>query len=334
MKIETRSSTRVDLAGGTLDLWPLYALLDGCVTINASISIYTSAILEPRGGRAIEIHLRDLKYRRSFENLPDMLACGDPELRLIQKHVAYWRPKDGFYLETFSESPVGGGLGGSSSLSITLIKAFSRWAGQELGITESVTLASNVEAQVLHKMTGTQDYYPALVEGLGAIHYSCAGAKLETIETPQDVWDQSMTLVYTGQPHHSGLNNWQVVKAALENDGPTLEALNELREIAFALYGAVKGGRLGELPALFEREFAARVRLSTAFSSPSIDRLREAALRAGAEAVKICGAGGGGCVLVWSRPHRKSDVEKGCRAAGFNVLNAKLVGAKPGPKNA
>src|SRR5665213_2028555 len=104
-----QSSTRVDLSGGTLDCWPLYLLVGDCVTVNLAISICTHATLEEREDLRIDVNVRDLKYQKSFSNLSEFLACTDADLRLVQKHVAFWRPKKGFRLETFSESPVGGG---------------------------------------------------------------------------------------------------------------------------------------------------------------------------------------------------------------------------------
>jgi D-glycero-alpha-D-manno-heptose-7-phosphate kinase len=325
VKIHKSSSTRVDLSGGTLDCWPLFLLVDSCVTINLSISISTHATLEARQDLEIHLNIKDLNYRKAFKNLAELLQCTDEQISLVQKQVAYWRPASGFNLETSSESPVGGGLGGSSSLSISLIKAFSAWAKKELDVYQSVELSHNLEAQVLHKMTGTQDYFPALVPGLNAIHYTPAGARLETLPAQGDFWNSHLSLVYTGQPHHSGLNNWQVIKAALDKEPKTLKALRDIRDISNDMYKTLQTREFARLPGLFDREFEARVRLSTSFSSPEIDRLRSVALKSGASAVKICGAGGGGCVLVWSSPEKKAAVENGCREAKFNVLGVRVT---------
>ena len=281
MKVTKRSPTRIDLAGGTLDCWPLYLLTDGCVTINLSVSIFTEATVEPRAGSEIEIHMRDQDYRRTFADLDRFLSDPDPRLNLVQKHVAFWRPTGGFGLTTHSESPIGGGLGGSSSLSISLIKAFAEWQGENPGLHQTVTLAGNLEAQVLGKMTGTQDYFPPLRPGLNAIHYGPRGARLETLRTEPAFWNERLSLVYTGQPHHSGLNNWQVIKLALDGDPATRKALGDIRDVAQDLYADVSQGRWTNVPTLFEREFEARVRLSSSFSSPAIDRLRACALAAG-----------------------------------------------------
>lgn len=326
MKILKTSPTRVDLSGGTLDCWPLYLMVGDCVTVNLSISVSTQAELEERADSSIFISLKDLAYKKTFKNLKELVDSHDPELRLVQKHIEYWKPAKGFSLETASQSPVGGGLGGSSSLSISLIKAFTAWLGVKLDTTQAVELAHNLEAQVLKKPTGTQDYFPALSPGLNAIHYTPSGPRLEALPIEAAFWNQHLSLVYTGQPHHSGLNNWQVIKAVLDGDSGPLRALNDIREISWDLYRAVKSQDWKAFPGLFDREFEARVRLSSSFSSPEIDRLREVALKAGALAVKICGAGGGGCVLIWSQPDAKKKVEAGCRAQGFEVLNVEAVG--------
>jgi D-glycero-alpha-D-manno-heptose-7-phosphate kinase len=324
---QARSPTRVDLAGGTLDCWPLYLLVGDSVTVNLAVSIYTHVELQVKDGRKIEVYLRDLNFRRSFDSLGDLLRDRSSELALLQMQCAYWRPATGFKIETFSESPVGGGLGGSSSLCISLIKVFSQWLenGAIREMHKVVELAHNLEAQVLGKMTGTQDYFPALSPGLCAIHYTPEGPRLESLGSQSEFWDAHLSLVYTGQPHQSGLNNWQVLKAALDQDQATLSALREIRKVALDTYAAIVAKDWAALPKLLAEEFDARVKLSPVFSSPEIERLRSVALRSGAEAVKICGAGGGGCVLIWSPPDRKEKVNKECREQGFVVLEAKSV---------
>lgn len=300
-------------------------MVGDCVTVNLAISIATKVVLEELPGKEVQISLLDLNYKKTFSSLKELLHAEDAELLLVQKHIDYWKPGKGFRLETSSQSPVGGGLGGSSSLSISLIKAFAHWLKADLSVDESVNLAHNIEAQVLKKPTGTQDYFPALVPGLNAIHYTPRGPRLETIPTQSKFWNDHLSLVYTGQPHHSGLNNWSVIKSVLDGDQGPLRALSEIRDISWDLYAAIKDKRWDQFPELFDREFEARVRLSSSFSSPEIDRLREVALKSGALAVKICGAGGGGCVLIWSKPENKAKVEAGCRESGFKVLNVEAV---------
>jgi len=121
------------------------------------------------------------------------------------------------------------------------------------------------------------------------------------------------------------LNNWQVIKAALDGDIRTLQALHDIKDIADRVATVCRGKKWEALPELFQAEFEARVRLSAGFTSERIERLREVAMESGAQAVKICGAGGGGCVLVWSAPDRREQVEVECQKSGFQVLAVEPV---------
>lgn len=323
MSFHIKSPTRVDLAGGTLDCWPLYLLVGGtCLTVNLSMSIFTYAELDPKQDESIDIHITDLGYKKQFSSLKELLESKDEELGLVRVHFDYWKPKRGFSLTTRSESPVGGGLGGSSSLSISLIKAFSQWLGHKLSTEEMVTLASNLEAQVLKTPTGTQDYYPAIQPGLNLIHYGPEGRRLETLDVPMQAFQERLLLVYTGKPHHSGLNNWQVIKAVIERDEKTLRALRSVRDIALDMAQACRDHDWEGLPALFQKEFEARTQLAKSFTSPQIDSLRDLAAQNGGDAVKICGAGGGGCVFIWTSPDKKGGLAQACRESGFQVLDA------------
>lgn len=325
MKIRIQSPTRVDFAGGTLDCWPLYSIIGEAQTINLAISIWTQVELEPRADATVEVDIVDLGYKKTYKDLMALMASTDRELDLVRAQLRYWRPTSGFLLRTRSQSPVGGGLGGSSSLCVSLIKAFAKWMEKSLTTPEIVTLAHNLEAYVLKKPTGTQDYFPAIEPGLNIIHYTPRGFELEKLSLTDEDFKNRMSLIYTGQPHHSGLNNWQVIKAALDGDIRTLQALHDIKDIADRVATVCRGKKWEALPELFQAEFEARVRLSAGFTSERIERLREVAMESGAQAVKICGAGGGGCVLVWSAPDRREQVEVECQKSGFQVLAVEPV---------
>ena len=289
-----KSPTRVDFTGGTLDCWPLYLMVDQAVTINLCIDILTHAELKVRGDSKIRIDISDLNYQKDFSNLSDFEACKDSELDLIRAHVLYWRPEKGFEVLTKSQSPVGGGLGGSSSLSMGLVEVFSEAFGHPMSDLEKVALSRDVEAQVLKKPTGTQDYFPANLSGLNAIHYIPGSMNVESLPVSLEDIEKSLSLVYTGRPHHSGINNWSVIRNIFDGDKETLKCLAEIKEISEDFYKDVKSGNLSGISEIFQRELSARKRLSGHFTSPEIDRLTDVSLRAGAQAVKICGAGGGG----------------------------------------
>lgn len=325
-KITIKSPTRVDLAGGTLDLWPLYNFVGGAKTINVAINIYTTVEIQERSDRNIEIISKDLNYSKLFSSLDEFLENPDSQLDLLKSQLRFWRPQKGFQLVTSSESPVGAGLGGSSSLTISLIKAFSQFTDKALcSVHDTVHLAHNIEAEVLKTPTGTQDYYPAVCGGLNILDYSFTGIGHKVLPIAGSDLEKNFVLVYTGKAHHSGLNNFEVLTHAVQKDPVTLRALAGLKKVAEETALAVEEKKFQLLPELFQKEYSARVQLAKAFSSPEIEKLHEVSLQAGAEAVKICGAGGGGCVLVWSPIQKRQQVVEACVKNGFKVMDAKPV---------
>lgn len=320
--ISFRSPTRVDLAGGTLDCWPLYLFLDNPLTVNVAIDIFTTATLTPRSDGKIRLTTRDLGLDKTYASLSACLADSEPAFDLVRAHLVYWEAKigtNGFDLETASESPVGGGLGGSSSLCISLLKVFKKWLGKEMSESDTVRLASHLEARLLMKPTGTQDYFPPLEGKQCYITYGADGPSCEREAVDHELFRDRFVLVYTGRSHHSGINNWQVIKDWLDGDERTRAAMRDLAVISKAVGRAFRSKNADALPDLFRREYEARTRLSEGFSSPEIRRIHEIAVANGAVA-KICGAGGGGCVLLWSHDRKSKRVAKAAEAAGFKVL--------------
>ncbi|MGZ3803349.1 MAG: GHMP family kinase ATP-binding protein [Pseudobdellovibrionaceae bacterium] len=326
MKIHIKSPTRVDLAGGTLDLWPLNLFVGGATTVNVAIDIYTHALIESLENERVLLESKDLGLQKEYKDLTEALRDPDPRMVLLQTQLRYWKPKKGFKLTTQSDSPVGGGLGGSSSLTISIMKAFSQFCGRPFKDShEMVNVAHNIEAEILNALTGTQDYYPAVSGGLNILKFDYDGIRQEVLEVENSPLARHFLLVYTGKTHHSGMNNFEVMKGAVAKDPATLKALKDIKDIAERTDKVVRGAHWSELPGLFREEFAARVRLAPAFTSPEIEKLNELSLQNGAQAVKICGAGGGGCVLIWTPEDKRERVAEACQKAGFKVLATRPV---------
>ncbi len=326
MNIEIRSPTRVDLAGGTLDCWPLYNFVGPCFTVNLSINISTGVKLNIRQDQTININIRDLNFSKKYLSFKEIYHSKDPEVGLILETLKIWNLNGvGFDLETYSESPVGGGLGGSSSLVISLLKAFGIYFKKEWELHEIVTVAHNLESAFLRTLTGTQDYIPAFQHGLNIVKYSPYGFEVKKVDFDLNYISDHILLVYTGRSHHSGINNWQVIQSVVEKDSRTLTALSKMAAVAKDMTDVCLNGDWQKIPELFKREFSARLELSEGFSSPEILALENIALQNGAHAVKICGAGGGGCVMIWCAPKKRDHLQKTIMAEGYQVLDARPV---------
>lgn len=322
----TQCPTRIDLAGGTIDLWPIWAILDECVTINVSIDVYTTCEIQPLETSEIKIESPDMQKTWAFKNSDELYASNDEALTFFKAHIAHWKPTGGFRIATRSMSPVGGGLGGSSSLSVAIYKTFQKWLGKnEIDIHRLVADCSNIEAKVLVTPTGLQDYYGAASVGLNVIPFDSHGPSIKTLIQHQDVFNSSIIVVYTGKSHHSGINNWGVLKKFIDKDKTTTEALKQIRDVALEVSDVCQKGEWARLPELFTQDFSAREKLSDQFMSKEIRDLKKISDAAGAIGFKICGAGGGGCVAVWCPPEKKAAIEQQIGQSGYRVLQTRFL---------
>jgi D-glycero-alpha-D-manno-heptose-7-phosphate kinase len=180
MRVEARAPARVDLAGGTVDIWPLYLFHPGAQTVNIAIRCYASCVIETRPDRHIVLVSQDREIRETFEDLAD-LARGKSRLPLVRELVVFFEPHRGLNIETSSQVPAGAGLGGSSALNIALCGGLARVTGKRVTRTQILEIAKNVEAIVIRVPTGWQDYFPALYGGANVVHLQRDGVKREKL---------------------------------------------------------------------------------------------------------------------------------------------------------
>ena len=322
---KTRSPMRFDLAGGTLDLWPIWALLSNACTVNVSIGLYTECEIIPFSDKKIEVVSDDFKKQWSFLNLEEFLSSPDKDLLFYQAHIRHWMPQMGFRIVTKSQSPIGGGLGGSSSLSVSVYQTFAKWLNKTEDIHQIVRACSNIEAYILKTPTGTQDYYGAIGTGLNLIDFDSSGTKITTLTDHKAELADKLMLVYTGKSHHSGINNWQVLKKYIDGDVITQKAISSLRKTAQKMKEVCVTRKWQVIPSLFAEEYEARLLLADSFVSPEILKLKELSDKNGADGFKICGAGGGGCVGLWIKNGTFADLKKKVQEQGFQVLDVKIL---------
>ena len=323
--IVTTAPCRADLAGGTLDIWPLYLFHPGAVSVNLALSILTACRIAPRAGREIVLKSHDTGGEERFTNLDKLLAAKSYRHPLAAYLVRFFQPKDGFLLETFSESPAGAGISGSSALMIAAGGALARFTGGKMDVEEIRVIAQNVEAQLIRVPTGCQDYYPAMYGGVSAVHLETGGVRHESIPVPLDQVDHRFVLFYTGAPRQSAINNWEVFKQHINGKQRVLRNFERISHIAQAMHHALAAGQWDEAERLMREEWKLRRTNAPGISTPLIDKLIAAARRRGARAAKVCGAGGGGCVIALIEPGARASVENAVRQHGGQPLGFRVA---------
>jgi D-glycero-alpha-D-manno-heptose-7-phosphate kinase len=295
--ITVQAPCRADLAGGTLDLWPLYLFHPGALTLNFALNILTTCRITPVRGKTIHLRSLDTKREESFANFDELRQAKRFRLPLAAKLLLFFAPSQGLLLETNSESPAGAGISGSSALMIATTAALARFTGRNLTLEEIRVIAQNVEAQVINVPTGCQDYYPALYGGVSAIHLDADGIHRETVPVAAEEIEARFVLAYTGVPRQSGINNWEVFKAHINGDQRVFRNFEKIAEIARSMHAALRQGDWHTMEHLLREEWKLRRANAPGISTPLIDLLIKVAGKHGGRAAKVCGAGGGGCVI-------------------------------------
>jgi D-glycero-alpha-D-manno-heptose-7-phosphate kinase len=318
---------RVDLAGGTIDLWPLYLFHPGALTVNFAVNILTTCRIAPLAGRAIELKSLDTGREERFASLGALCAANPKSYRhpIGAWLVRFFAPGCGLRLETHSESPAGAGISGSSALMVATTAALARFTGRRLDREQIRVLAQNVEAQIINVPTGCQDYYPALYGGISAIHLGTDAIHREPVPVAPEQIDARTVVVYTGAPRQSGINNWEVFKAHIDGDRRVIRNFDRIAEIARAMHQALGRAAWDDVARLLREEWKLRKTNAPGISTPLIDKLIAAALRNGGRAAKACGAGGGGCVVIWTEAGARERVAAVLRAAGGKVLPCRVA---------
>jgi D-glycero-alpha-D-manno-heptose-7-phosphate kinase len=330
MKIVSKAPCRVDLAGGTLDIWPLYLFHQDSVTVNFAVDRYTYCELASRPDRGYRICSRDLDCSAEFTTLDALLATVNPKFKLVKEMIRFFAPhlreqSHGWNISTHSEAPAGAGISGSSALLIATASALNKVSKTGFSLEKIREIAQNVEARIIRVPTGCQDYYPAMYGGVSAIHLTPSG--IHRVGLPVDLLElnQRFVLAYTGEPRDSGINNWEVTKAHIGGDAKVHRNFDRIAAIANGMRTALEAHDWTGVARLLREEWLHRKKNAPGITTPLIDKLVEATKRKGALAAKVCGAGGGGCVLFLVEPGSQSRVGRVIEQQGAAVLNTSVA---------
>lgn len=331
MIIETSAPTRVDLAGGTIDIPPLFLFHEGASTVNFAVDLLAKCRIEKRNDDVIVLESvdRGVKFETSLDKMGELK--NEPRLELLSKLVYFFRPETGFNMITESEAPAGAGLAGSSTLNIACIGALNKLVGDRYTPDRFIPIAANVECQVIKVPTGFQDYYSAQYGGAASIHFAPDGICREALDIDLKTLQERTVVLYTGEPRNSGTNNWEITKRHIDGDRELFDIFEGIRDTAAVLRTALLKGDWTQVGEILKAAFPHRKRLSPMITTPHMDELIETALANGAVAAKVCGAGGGGCIAFFCEEGRKTEVEtalageSGAEVLKYNISTDGLV---------
>ncbi|HYO16698.1 MAG TPA: hypothetical protein VE685_26170 [Thermoanaerobaculia bacterium] len=319
--VTARAWCRVDLAGGTLDIWPLGLLHPQARTVNVAVDLAATVRFRRRGEG-----YRVVQGGSVVEAPTAGALARAPEGALVGV-IASALELPAFEVELASDSPRGGGLGASSAMAVALIAAAEMALERPRSSPQrTAALARDLEARLMGLPTGNQDHYPALLGGALEIRPLPGGEVVRPLAVDLDALGSSLLVVYSGQSHFSAGNNWQVVRRRLEGEPGITGLFEGVAAVAAELAPALEAGDLSRVGTLMTREWSYRRRFAEGISTPVLEDLFARALAQGAWGGKACGAGGGGCLAFLCPPERKAAVAAELERAGGRVLKTRPAG--------
>jgi D-glycero-alpha-D-manno-heptose-7-phosphate kinase len=323
--VEATAPCRVDLAGGTIDIWPLYLFHPGALTVNVAIDRRAWCRVET-GGTGVRVESKDTLQKAEGRDVAEVLAAGSQPL--VAEILRALGVETGIRVVTQSKVPAGSGLGGSSALVVAVAAAVARAIGRPLPAEELLPLVRDAECRCIAVPAGVQDHFGAFYGGVNALHLEPGHVRVERLAADPARIEECLLLVDGGATRFSGINNWDVFKGQIDGETRVRESLAEIAAVAARVRLALVEARFADVTALVREEWEARKRLAPGVTTPEIDRIADVVTKSGG-AAKVCGAGGGGIVAVWSPPGARGPGEReavaaALKEAGFRMFPARI----------
>jgi len=315
MIIRSRAPLRLGLAGGGTDVSPYCDQYGGAV-LNVTIDLYAYTIIEPNDDGRVCFIAADIDGRFEAEadaavEIADPLILHRAVYRRIVGQLNGGRPLP-CRITTFCDAPPGSGLGTSSTMVVSLVKAFVEWLNLPLGEYEVAHLAFEIERFDAGLGGGRQDQYAATFGGVNFMEFHPDD---RVIVNPLRIknWiiselETSLVLFNSGVSRSSA----RIIKEQTDNltrqDGGTLEAMHAIKADAFEMKECLLKGDFDRFARCMRKTWESKKRLANSISNSHVDAAVESALSAGAHAGKISGAGGGGFVTFLVAPERRVEV--------------------------
>ena len=305
MIYRSRAPLRIGLAGGGTDVSP-YSDLYGGAILNATISLFANASIEPIEENAIIVQALDRHEEQRFEWNNQLPIDGKLDLlKGVYNRVQrdYGVPLTGFKLSTYVDAPAGSGLGTSSTLVVAIIGAFYEMLRLPLGEYDIAHYAYEIERSDLQLAGGKQDQYAATFGGVNFMEfYEGDRVIVNPLRIRQQYLNElenNLVLYFTSTSRESATIIKEQVKNVNQKNEKSIEAMHQLKEQARMMKEALLKGRLHEFGEILDFGFQQKRLMAANISNSSLDEVYYSAKKAGATGGKISGAGGGGFMIFY-----------------------------------
>jgi len=325
MIYRSKAPLRIGLAGGGTDVAP-YSDIYGGAILNATISMYAYANIEPRNDGKIVLNSIDKGEEIILESALHLPIDGKLDLlKGIYNRIAkdFTKQPLSFTLSTYVDAPPGSGLGTSSTLVVTILGAFSEWLRLPLGEYDLAHLAYEIERNDLNMAGGKQDQYAATFGGVNFMEFFDDD---KVIVNPLRIRSKylnemahNIVLYYTETSRLSSKIIEAQSRNVISKNQKSIEAMHQLKRQAVLMKEAILKGELEKIGEILDFGWEFKKQMADGITNPMIDEIYEAAKANGASGGKISGAGGGGFIFFYCPENTRSKVVKTLEAFGGQV---------------
>lgn len=322
MIYRSKAPLRIGLAGGGTDVSP-YADRFGGAVLNATISLYAFATIEPLEESLIILEAKDRNESVTLDLMPEIPTDGALSLaRGAYNHIVKkWGPvPSGFRLTTFVDAPAGSGLGTSSTLMVAIVGVFAEWLRLPLGEYDIAHLAYTIEREDLKMAGGRQDQYAATFGGVNFMEFY-EGSRV--IVNPLRIkshylheLENNLLLYFTATSRESAAIIEVQSKNVTDNNEKSIEAMHQLKEQAKMMKEALLTGQVHEIGRILDFGHKYKKQMAAGISNDRLDSIYGTAIAAGASGGKISGAGGGGFMMFYCPGNTRYAVQESLASFG------------------
>ncbi len=308
--VRSRAPLRIGLAGGGTDLSNYYKKYGGLV-LNATINKYAycelSQINEGFQAESLDyckkFQVNQFNIQEEYE-IPKELIL---HAAVYRKIIILFNNGENINIKitTACDSPIGSGLGSSSTLVVAMIKAFDEILNLGLDDYEISELAYEIERIDCNLEGGKQDQYAASFGGLNFIEFE----KDKTIVNPLKIknWfkcelESSLILHFTGISRSSADVIREQSKTVNLKKNKTLSYFHKIKKETYFMKEAFLKCDKNKIIESLQRSWKLKYMTSKKVSNKVIDETIDIGFKYGAQAAKVSGAGGGGFILFLSPP--------------------------------
>lgn len=302
--VVTRTPLRVSFAGGGTDLPSFYQRESGAV-LSTTIDKYLYVTVKRHGG------LFNEGFRLNYSKTEHVAQLDDIKNNIARECLRFLNIEPPVYISTVADLPEFSGLGSSSSFAVGLLNALHAYRGERVSAGQLAEEASHIEIAVLQHPIGKQDHYAAAFGGLNFFRFMPdGGVSVEQQRLPHGVLEalfDHLVMFWTGIQRNSA----SVLAEQQRNTVSNLDALQQMREHAQQLQALMRNGFDPlDVGRVLDATWRLKRGLASTITNDRIDAWYQRARDAGAVGGKICGAGGGGFLLLVMLPERREVVRK------------------------